>query len=71
MLHLALILVILAAIVALLSFGGIADGAAGIAQLLFFVYLILLVGSAVVFGLRSGQRRRGSGATERQRVTDR
>lgn len=72
MVNWALMLVFLATIVALLSFGGIAGGAAGIVQLLFFIYLMLLVVSAVVFGLRSGQAaaQLSSGTTGHQRATD-
>ncbi len=42
---------VLALFAALLGFGGIAGAAAGIAQLLFFVFLILFV-AALIFGRR-------------------
>lgn len=64
MLFRALALVLLAFFVALLSFGGIADGVAGIAQLLFFILLSLLVVSAVTTAY-AGNRRSGAAGDQR------
>ena len=46
MLHYAVVFFIIALIAAVLGFGGLAAGAANIAQILFFVFLIL---AAVAF----------------------
>ncbi len=43
MLHYAVVFFIIAIVAAILGFGGIAAGAAGIAKVLFFVFLILAV----------------------------
>ncbi len=50
MLYWALVFFIVALIAALFGFGGIASGAMGIAQILFFVFLVLFILS-LVFGL--------------------
>lgn len=55
MLRLALGFFIVAIIAAVFGFGGIAGASAGIAQLLFYVFLGLLVLS-LVFNLFSGRR---------------
>lgn len=51
MLSAALAFFIIAVIAAVFGFGGIAGAATGIAQLLFFVFLILFVAS-LIFGRR-------------------
>jgi uncharacterized membrane protein YtjA (UPF0391 family) len=43
MLHYAVVFFIIAIVAAILGFGGIAAGAAGIAKVLFFVFLVLAV----------------------------
>jgi uncharacterized membrane protein YtjA (UPF0391 family) len=48
MLHYALIFFIVALIAALFGFGGLAASAAGIAKILFFVFLALTIASFVV-----------------------
>lgn len=45
MLHYAVVFFIIALIAAVFGFGGIAASAAGIAKVLFFVFVILAVGS--------------------------
>jgi len=52
MLRWALIFFVLAIVAAALGFGGIAGAAAGIAQLLFFVFLVLLLVSVLIGVLR-------------------
>lgn len=48
MLHYAVVFLVIALIAAVLGFGGIAADAAGIAKLLFFVFVVL---SAVAFAI--------------------
>ena len=48
MLHYAVVFFVIALIAAVLGFGGIAAGAAGIAKTLFFVFIALAVISFVV-----------------------
>jgi uncharacterized membrane protein YtjA (UPF0391 family) len=50
MLHYAVVFFVIALIAALFGFGGIAAGAAGIAKILFFVFVILAVAS-FLFGV--------------------
>jgi uncharacterized membrane protein YtjA (UPF0391 family) len=50
MLHYAVVFFVIALIAAVFGFGGIAASAAGIAQVLFFVFIVLAVGS-FLFGL--------------------
>jgi uncharacterized membrane protein YtjA (UPF0391 family) len=45
MLHYAVVFFVIALIAALFGFGGIAAGAVGIAKILFFVFIVLAVGS--------------------------
>jgi uncharacterized membrane protein YtjA (UPF0391 family) len=45
MLHYAVVFFVIALISAVLGFGGIAAGAAGIAKILFFVFLIVAAGA--------------------------
>lgn len=52
MLFWALTFFILAIVSAAMGFGGIAGAAAGIAKILFFIFVILLVVSAIVGALR-------------------
>lgn len=54
MLYWAAMFFIIALVAALFGFGGIAAGAAEIAKVLFFVFLILFVISLVFGGLRRG-----------------
>ena len=48
MLHYAVVFFVIALIAALFGFGGIAAGAAEIAQVLFFIFLVLFIVSLVV-----------------------
>lgn len=52
MLHWAIVFFVVAMLAALFGFGGIAAGAAGIAKVLFFAFLILAV-VAFLFGRRA------------------
>lgn len=54
MLRLAIAFFIIALIAALFGFGGIASASAGIAQILFFIFLVLFV-LALVVGLFRGR----------------
>lgn len=56
MLGWALTFFVVALIAAVLGFGGIAAGAASIAQLLFYIFLILFVVSLVVHLVRGAPR---------------
>ena len=58
MLGLVVTLLIIALIAALLGFGGIAGAAVGMAKIVFFVALVLLVVSLLFGGLRGGFGRR-------------
>lgn len=49
MLRWAVIFLVIALVAALFGWGGIADAAAGIAQVLFFIFLVLFV-LALIFG---------------------
>ena len=55
MLHYALVFFIVAIIAAIFGFGGIAAGAAEIAKVLFFIFLVLFIASLVAayFGART------------------
>jgi uncharacterized membrane protein YtjA (UPF0391 family) len=48
MLHYAVVFLVIALIAALFGFGGIASSAVGIAQVLFFIFLVLAVVGFVV-----------------------
>jgi uncharacterized membrane protein YtjA (UPF0391 family) len=48
MLHYAVVFFVIALVAALFGFGGIAAGAVGIAKILFFVFIVLAVGSFLV-----------------------
>lgn len=50
MLYYAVVFFVIALVAALFGFGGIASGAASIAQILFFVFIVLAVAS-FLFGL--------------------
>ena len=50
MLHYAVVFLVIALIAALFGFGGIAAGAAGIGQVMFFVFIVLAV-ATFLFGL--------------------
>lgn len=54
MLHYAIVFLVIALIAALFGFGGIASSAVGIAQVLFFVFLVLAVVS-FFFGRSRGR----------------
>jgi uncharacterized membrane protein YtjA (UPF0391 family) len=54
MLHYALVFFVVALIAAVFGFGGIAAGAAEIAKILFFIFLVLFVVSLVVGLFRRG-----------------
>jgi uncharacterized membrane protein YtjA (UPF0391 family) len=57
MLYYSAVFFIIAVIAALLGFGNLAAGAAGIAQLLFFIFLGLFVLSVIAHLFRRGSRR--------------
>jgi uncharacterized membrane protein YtjA (UPF0391 family) len=52
MLYFAVVFFLIAIVAALFGFGGIASASAGIAQLLFFIFLVLFVVSLVVHFMR-------------------
>jgi len=54
MLYYAAIFLLISLVAALFGFGGIAAGATGIAQILFFIFLVLFVVSLVVGLIRRG-----------------
>jgi uncharacterized membrane protein YtjA (UPF0391 family) len=54
MLHYAVVFFVIALIAALFGFGGIAAGAAEIAKVLFFIFLVLFVVSLVIGLFRRG-----------------
>jgi uncharacterized membrane protein YtjA (UPF0391 family) len=56
MLGWALTFLVVALIAALFGFGGIASASAGIAQILFFVFVALFVLTLVMRAVRSGSR---------------
>lgn len=51
MMHWALIFLAIALIAGIFGFGGIASASAGIAQVLFFIFLVLFLGAVVVRAL--------------------
>ncbi len=55
MLYWAVVFFILALVAGLLGFGGLAATAGGIAQILFFIFLVLFVVS-LLYGLLTGRR---------------
>jgi uncharacterized membrane protein YtjA (UPF0391 family) len=57
MLYWALVFFVVALIAGLFGFGGIASTSAGIAQVLFAIFLILLVASLVMHLFGGGRRR--------------
>jgi uncharacterized membrane protein YtjA (UPF0391 family) len=54
MLHFAVVFFIVAIVAALFGFGGIAAGAVQIAQVLFFIFLVLFLVSLIAGLLRRG-----------------
>ena len=54
MLYWALVFLIVAIIAAVFGFGGIAVASAGIAKILFFVFLVLFIVSLLAGGFRRG-----------------
>jgi uncharacterized membrane protein YtjA (UPF0391 family) len=54
MLYYALVFFIVAIVAAIFGFGGIAAGAASIAQVLFFIFLVLFIASLIAGLLRRG-----------------
>lgn len=55
MLGWALIFLVVALIAAALGFGGVASASAGIAQVLFWIFVVLFL-AAIIFGLMPGRR---------------
>ncbi len=53
MLYYAVIFFIVAIVAAVFGFGGIASASAGIAQILFFVFLALFIGTLILRAIRS------------------
>ncbi len=53
MLYYALVFLVIALVAALFGFGGIASASAGIAQILFFVFLVLFLGALVFRAVKS------------------
>ncbi len=56
MLSYAVTFLVIALIAAVLGFGGIAGTAVGIAKILFFVFLVLFLVSAIMGGIGRGRR---------------
>lgn len=56
MLGWALTFLVIALIAAVFGFGGIASASAGIAQILFFIFLVLFVGALILRATRGGTR---------------
>jgi uncharacterized membrane protein YtjA (UPF0391 family) len=54
MLHWALVFLVIAIIAAVFGFGGVYVAAAGIAKVLFFIFLVLFIVSLLGGGLRRG-----------------
>jgi uncharacterized membrane protein YtjA (UPF0391 family) len=54
LLHYAIVFLVIALIAAVLGFGGLASGAAGIAKLLFGVFVLLAVVSGAIGLMRRG-----------------
>ena len=54
MLYYALVFFIIALVAAVFGFGGIAAGAASIAQVLFFIFLVLFIASLIAGLIRRG-----------------
>lgn len=54
MLYYALAFFIIAIVAAIFGFGGIAAGAASIAQVLFFIFVVLFLGSLILGFIRRG-----------------
>ncbi len=52
MLYWALVFLLVAIVAGALGFGGIAGASVGIAQILFFVFLVLLIGSLIMHFMR-------------------
>jgi uncharacterized membrane protein YtjA (UPF0391 family) len=52
MLYWAVVFLVIAIIAALFGFGGIAEASAGIAQILFFIFLVLLIAALVMHFVR-------------------
>jgi uncharacterized membrane protein YtjA (UPF0391 family) len=52
MLYWALVFLLIAIVAGALGFGGIAGASVGIAQILFFVFLVLLIGSLIMHFMR-------------------
>ncbi len=53
MLYYALVFLLVAIVAAVFGFGGIASASAGIAQILFFVFIILFAATLIMRALRS------------------
>jgi len=53
MLYWALVFFVVAIVAAVFGFGGIASASAGIAQILFFVFLVLFLGALIMRAVRN------------------
>lgn len=53
MLYWALVFFVVAIVAAVFGFGGIASASAGVAQILFFVFLVLFLGALIMRAVRS------------------
>jgi len=53
MLYYALVFFVVAIVAALFGFGGIASASAGIAQILFFIFAVLFIGTLILRAVRS------------------
>ncbi|WP_208351418.1 DUF1328 domain-containing protein [Pseudaestuariivita rosea] len=56
MLYWAVVFFVVALIAAVFGFGGIASASAGIAQILFFVFLVLFVVTLIMRAVRGGSK---------------
>ena len=56
MLYWTLVFLVLSMIAAVFGFGGIATASAGIAEVLFFIFLVMFVGSVILSLARKGQQ---------------
>lgn len=56
MLHYAAVYFVIAIVAAVLGFGGLATGAAGIAKILFFIFLLGAIASLIIGGVNRAGR---------------
>ena len=52
MLHYAVIFFVIAIVAAIFGFGGLASASAGIAKILFFIFLVLFIGTLILRAMR-------------------